>query len=721
MADTVSDFISNLNPTKNLSAEDKSMLSQRVSGLITDATPIPIGIAVLLTPLIFVPALNDTFDLPKSLFFTVVALLALLLWLTKSARTGKINLISTIFDIPILLLVLATFISFTLSSDNRIPLLLANPGFLGSPGIGPILSVTAYIVTLFLLIAPVGGAIVFFLISRAVNAESTVEKLIKTALASGTILSLLSWNQMLYQIISSKLDSALLNSPFLNLNFSPVGSPLASAIILAALLPLGFGLFGAQKGTAKKITGVLTAVIALGLVATVYALFLNRPTLLDQNTGWKVATAVMSQSFQNALFGIGPNKYLDAFTAGKPVAFNASPYWNLRFTAGSNFYFFSLTTVGIAGLAAILFLTVRFTRLAQKRLNSAVTGPLEKGLIVSIALLLILFVFLPAPTTAVYLLFILLGLTMAYYKNANISAAISAESVSAGGTKLTIAIIATIAVTIASLFAGLGNLTVGSYYFRQSVNAASANRGTDTYNLQIQAIKADPWNESYHSSYSMTNLALANNLAGQQNLTDQQKQVVIQLVQQAIREGRIATALEPQRSSDWENLSVLYRNLINFAQGADQWAIAAQNQAIILDPANPRLRLDLGGIYFSLKDYQSAGQVFTQAVNLKGDYANAHYNLAQAEKMLKLNDAALKELQQAASLVCAASTDNNDCRLVTAEISSIAQENPPASPSALPSAGQTPLSTTSGTKSNLPNAATKPPVKLSSPSGEITP
>ena len=149
--------------------------------------------------------------------------------------------------------------------------------------------------------------------------------------------------------------------------------------------------------------------------------------------------------------------------------------------------------------------------------------------------------------------------------------------------------------------------------------------------------------------------------------------------------------------------------------------MAAQNQAISLDPGNPRLRLDLGGVYYSLQDYQTAGQAFAAAVTLKPDYPNAHYNLAQAEKMLKLNSQAIDQLQQTAVLVCA-NPQSPDCSKVNDEIRSLGSQ--PASPSAETSgqkaAGEAPLATAAA-RTNLPNAATKPPVVISSPSGQLTP
>ena len=96
---------------------------------------------------------------------------------------------------------------------------------------------------------------------------------------------------------------------------------------------------------------------------------------------------------------------------------------------------------------------------------------------------------------------------------------------------------------------------------------------------------------------------------------------------------------------------------------------------------------------------------------------------------------ALKELQTTANLVCPAGqagatvsgTPATDCDRVNQEISAlstvIAEQT--ATPSAQTPTGQTgaqlPLATPSAQNKNLPNAKTTPPVKVSSPSGNLTP
>lgn len=628
---------------------------------------------VFVLPLLFVPVLANWFDLSKSTFLVVGTLIAITLWLVRAGFAKKAEIVRSFFDSPLLIFVAISFVSAFLTI-NRVQNLVADP------------------------IIYAGGFLLFFLISQSIKKETSLFSLANVILASTAVLSL--WS--LVQIIPGLgLDTLR--------TFSPTGSYLVQAMLLVAVLPLAVGVYLKSKG---RVQALLLIVIVLGIFASAFTVYKNPPVLLDLETGWKISTGTMGRSITSAVFGMGPANYVDAFTLYKPADFNISKFWNLRFTGGANFYFYVLSTIGIAGLAALTVFISKLLVIAKKRLELPGTGSLEKGLIGSLLIILVMFLFLPGPTVIVAIFFALLGLLVAHFNLTDNQSLIRNQKV--GLTENVwlafIPAILAVIITVGTAFF-LGRMLLADYYFGNSLAAAAANLGTQTYNLQIQAIALNPDNDVYHASYSQTNLALADALAGQANLTDQQKSTVISLVQQAIREARTAAALNPNRASDWENLAVIYRSLINFAQGADQWTVASMNQAIALNPTNPQLRLDLGGLYFTAKDYNTAGQLFSQAVSLKQDFANAHYNLAQAYKNLAVKDQALTELQTTASLVCAAG-QSADCDRVNKEITDL--NVVAASPSADLS-----VATTSA-KVNLPKAKTAPPVKISSPSGQIT-
>lgn len=690
------DSISGINPVENLSPKQKTQTVDYLDSFISYLLPV----ILLLTPLLFVPVLADSFDIPRQTFLLIGVLLGILAWSLKSVLSGKLSLTRSIFDLPVLIFVFVSLAS-SYMSGNRFASLTADTVIIA------------------------GTAGLFFLLSQHLKGEKDVTKATTVLLLSGALLSLWKLASTIYTLAAPSLKITTIPY-YLSNSFSPTGSSLAEAILLAALLPLAVANVKRIKEKSSLMGAALLLIVAVGLVLNLYNLFQNHPILLDHGTSWKIATQTLGQSLTTTFVGVGPGNYVDSFTANKSVDFNNNPLWNLRFNTASNYYFYLLTTLGILGLAGFVFLAVRLGRTAKERFQLSDTSVTEKGLLASAVVLLVLMAFLPAPLVSLFALFTVLGLLASHYRTKGLSlyAKLNERDYLQQSWIHYVTGLGVLALLIASGYF-LGRVILADYYYAQSLDAATKNRGTETYNLQIKALTFNPSSINYHVSYSQTNLALANALAGSQNLTDQQKQTVISLVQQSIREARLAATLDQNRASSWENLSLVYRNLFNFAQGADQWAIASQNQAIVLDPTNPRLRLDLGAILFTLKDFQSAAQVFNQAANLKPNYANAHYNLAQALRQLNLNSQALTELQQTATLVCAASATGPDCKGVNNEIDALNKllGTKAASPAAAITgpAEQQSLATPGGEKSNLPKAKTQPPAKIASPSGQITP
>jgi tetratricopeptide (TPR) repeat protein len=190
----------------------------------------------------------------------------------------------------------------------------------------------------------------------------------------------------------------------------------------------------------------------------------------------------------------------------------------------------------------------------------------------------------------------------------------------------------------------LGKAYLAEYYFKKSLDGVIQNNGKTVYDNNRLAIINNPYIERFRLQFSQVNLTIANNILqnslekqnkqkdNQSNqLSENDRQNLYQAIQAAINEGKAAVALNPQKAQNWENLAVIYRNLINISQQADLWAISSYQRAIVLDPQNPVYRLNLGGIYYSLNNFDEAIKLFEQTIALKPDWANAHYNLAWAD------------------------------------------------------------------------------------------
>ena len=205
--------------------------------------------------------------------------------------------------------------------------------------------------------------------------------------------------------------------------------------------------------------------------------------------------------------------------------------------------------------------------------------------------------------------------------------------------------------------------------------AAQQNRGLQTYNLQQKAIQRNPFNDNYRISFSQTNFALANSIAnqGEEELTDQDKQNIQQLISQSVASAKNAIAINRQNSTNWQNLAGIYRNLLNYAQNAGQWTISAYQGAINTFPTNPQLRLQLGSLYYSTGNYDQAIRHFNKAIDLKPDWANGYYNLSHAYQQKEDWVPAFLNMQQVLALV---ERDSDDYQKVQEELAALKEKLP---------------------------------------------
>ncbi len=639
----------------------------------------------VLAVLTFSPVTVDSFDLPKGIVMFFLSGLLLLSYLLKSLADKKLDLINSVFNLPVLLFALCSFLS-TLVPVNK---------FLG-------LSDFALTFLPFL--------VIYFAVAHAVKEEVHLKSAFAGLGLAVAVLAGFNIFTNLYALISrfaTGLPAINLISPL----FSPAGSVFAQVILFVIIAPLVVSQF--KEGN-KIFWGIVLGLVAVSGLLSLNTLFSNRPVLLDYQSSWKIATGALGSSLLSAIVGAGYNQFQNVFTMYKPLEFNLSGFWNLKFSSAGSYYLTVLATSGIAGLAALSYIVTRFMKTARLRMSLNVARPTEYGLLGSISAAFVLFVFFPASNLALFILFYLLGLLTAYYRLREVTAIaqVSNRSFSPLLFFPALAVFAGVAYYL------IARLFLADYNFQKSLSAVAQNRGADAYNLQIKAIELNPFNDAYRTSYSQTNIALADAIAGTATpggqLSEAQKNNVVQLVQQGIREARTATALNPLRSANWENLAIIYKSLINFAQGADQWTVSSQNQAITLDPTNPRLRLDLGGLFLAAGQYNTAAQAFSLATQLKPDYANAYYNLAQAYKMLKNNDFYKQNLQMAKNLVCP--VNPSDCDKINNELAEV--EKSEQTMTQLTGTNQT---ATEAAQPNLPKVRPSPPPEISSPSGELNP
>ena len=550
-------------------------------------------------------------------------------------------------------------------------------------------------------------ALLFITATSVVADRKSVNRILYAAIASATLLSFVAIFQSLGGSMSGLLNKLLGTTIPDTLSFSPAGSPLALLTYVIPMFIVTLLLaFTRNEGTEKIAMFLVSAVMLGGIV--INSIFVapgkdNTPVLLSFANSYAIGMETLKQPVKTALLGFGPEGYLNAFTKLRPAQTNTGEAWSIRFTSAGNELFTTVASVGALGLLAYLLI---LRRLLSQFSDTGSTTEL-KVIKLGTMVLFLFQLLLPANIvllTVSYLFLILWAMELKSRSSRavkdislgllEVNTLRPAQETVLEGEKLNQSRIVSLAVTVPLL---VGVVAI-SYFaqraygaemlFRRSLVAASQNDGTNTYELQRQAIAKNPYVGGYHRTYALTNLQLASAIAAKTDLSDQDRNTVAQLIQQSIREGKAAVSLDAQKTTNWETLAQVYRNLINVADGSDQWTIAAYVQAITTDPVNPRLRLELGGIYFQLGQFDQAIRLFQQATELKPDWANAYYNLSAAYKEKGELQNALTSLQTAVSLVPADSADAGKAQTELAELKKQLNVNEEGIGEKKPAAGQ---------------------------------
>lgn len=388
-----------------------------------------------------------------------------------------------------------------------------------------------------------------------------------------------------------------------------------------------------------------------------------REIQLGFNTSWKIAVSAFRDS---PFWGTGPATFLFNFTNYKPIEFNSTKNWNLRFDSAFNEYFQTLATLGGVGLIALLSLTAMYISSVSKLLMSetalnAFKHDLKRALAVS-GLTFFVILALHSSAAVVWMVGILiLASVMVLNLSENLQKSwgstqdlkkmlvkIALNVSSPNSTQETIKIEALpsilLTISMASVLGMLyfgGKIVIADYHHRLGLNAVTQNNGILAYNELVKAEKLNSVNDLYRTDLAQINFALANAIATAKgptessssgSLTDQDKINIQNLLQQSINEGRVAVTLSPRSAINWEILGLMYRQIAGVAQNALVFSLDSYGRAIFQDPLNPALRLNVGGVYYAIKNYDLAIRFFTDSINLKPDFANGYYNLSVALK-----------------------------------------------------------------------------------------
>lgn len=602
---------------------------------------------IFLLPITFLFISPNPFVVSKLAVLSFGLAVLLLIRAVRVISSGRLDFSVGNFDFPVFLILLAYTLSTVFRTPNKMEGLLL-------PGTAT---------------AVVGASLIYFLINQLKEKEKHVISYL-LVLSSGifSFLTILAFAGLFSKI--PQLPAFMRAQ-----GFTPEGGYLPAAIFLAVTLPIGIGLILSEKKLKDRlILGIAGFFIIVGLVISCYNLLPHKPfspRFPSFNTSWAITVDSLKDS---PILGIGPGNYLTAFNRFRPITYNQTDLWALKFATANDFYLSVMTETGLLGFAALAILIFAVYKMARQDIKERRLvnwGFAGSANLVALTLLIIIFAIFPATVLLTILLFILLAL-VSKTKQTSLNLTTQAPTEAQGpqgfatkvvGSRFPALLITIPVIIVVSLFLFRAARVVSAEYkFKKALDRLAANDAAGTYDTLREAIRLNPQVDRYHATFARVNLALANAIAqkaagtekpeGQPaQISDEDRQNITVLIQQAINEAKANVALNPLRAGNWEILGQTYRSIMALAKGADDFAIQSYRQAVALDPVNPNLRIALGGIHYAKNDFDTAVRTFELATLTKPDHANAHYNLAFALRENGELNKAIQEMTLVLSLI----------------------------------------------------------------------
>ncbi len=652
----------------------------------------------LVFPVFFLPITSEFYEFNKNFLLILFSAFMLLLLVVGFVSDKQVKVTRSPFGLPILAILITWLISTIARTPNQLDAIL-------SPGqTGTIVALSIY----------------YFTAISFIRTKKELELLVSGLVGSFSFLAFLTilWGT---GIMDKAIPWAFAQTSI----WSPTGNPVTTLALFVLLLPFLGILIAKQKDNSNRLLLLSIAmflfVAASGITAyRVFQIPANRPIFLSQSVSWSIAMEALKVS---PLIGTGADTYLADFTRFRPASFNMTDNWNIRFNSASNFYLQLLTTIGLLGLAAFAFLlykTATLTLHAFRSSSDATSHTTALAASLTSVLLLVSFFFVPPGIVSLFLLFTLLILVVASFKlmgsplvhEANIDI-IAASDTGIRTPILPLVSFALVLVLFVIYIPTLAKAYSAEVAFQQALTAVGKNDGRTAFDRINTAIRLNPYRDGYRTAASQTYLLLANAAASKENLTAEDRDTVTKLIQQSIQEAKNAVSLNPIKATNLIMLANVYQNLVNFAEGADQWAVASYQQAINLDPVNPELYVSLGGIYYARQNYDEALRLFGLAADRKPDYPNAYYNISAAYRQKKDYKNAYAAMQQVLNIVDKTSPDYLKAKGEMEELATLA-----GTPSIVPAQ---PEKTELETAKPIPSPIVNPPIKLPSDAGPVVP
>lgn len=333
---------------------------------------------------------------------------------------------------------------------------------------------------------------------------------------------------------------------------------------------------------------------------------------------------------QDPVFGLGPNRFGQAWSMYKPASINNSQFWDISFESGFGLFPTLFSTVGGLGILAWIIFFVLFLLIGVKSvfsgLKSGVNWEMMAFFVLSLYLYVSLFFYFPG--SVIFLLS--LAFTGVFI---GLAASNSGKEISMSflddHRKSFFSILALV-VILASSFVGAFKYIerfASITYFGESLKAETIALSESYIGRALSLHSNDLYLRTYSQIYLVKLGSIANKGA---ELSEEDKASLQASFDQAINGAQMAVVYNPSNYLNLQSLGSVYQAVGSIGvEDAYTRAFEAYQSASTLNPLSPGLKLSMGNVMLLDGKKQEAKDYANQALTLKPDYIDALITLSQ--------------------------------------------------------------------------------------------
>src|SRR3989344_6726841 len=631
----------------------------------------------VLLPIFFLPIFNLPVDITKGAFFFTLTIAAFLLWLVARMKSGrfvfpKSVLLGSVMALPVAFLVSALFSEVPMVSLLGVEyetgtffsiLVLSLAVFLSSIFfqtkervfslygwlVGVSFVVLAFLICGFLI---AGGILPSFF--SAYIPLNVVGKWNDLAVFLGftSIISLITLELM---TLTKKLKITAVTSLVLSLiiltliNFSLLWIIVGAFALLVFVYAISF----VQKDAGEEITERKIPLFSFSvLLLSVFFVLAGGPVNdLVRNTlrlnipqevvrpSWYATGGVVKETLlKDPIFGVGPNRFLNAWTSYKPAGINTTNAWDVDFNNGIGVVPTFASTLGLVGIIAWLaflglFLYAGFKAVFKVGLDKTSHYIVASSFLGALYLWVIAVFYVP--NIAIFgLAFIMTGVFIAALVEGGIAKNYDfsfLEDPRVGFVSVLVLILFIISSIVGGYFVVEKFLSLASYQKGMMLSSRGDVLGA---RAAIENAKKHRESDLYYRALSEMDINSLGVILNQKGVSQETVKAQFQLTsREAIDNAIKATQFDKTNYINWVYLARAYESLIPFGAAADFYESSKKNfeEAIAWNHNNPSLYLELARLELLNKNVAQAKEYIAKALTMKNDYVDAIFHLAQIQ------------------------------------------------------------------------------------------